>query len=169
MIDLWIPSTMPAHDDWRVPPFGHLRLTACVRLPEAFRSSPRPSSPQRAKASSVCSSFLDSFFVRISCDVNRALSSTPGCVFRVFLSPPCQRSLYSHGDERIRTADPLLARQVFSQLNYAPSRARAPATSSVAVPHPRPSWAYLDLNQGPHAYQACALNQLSYRPFDYPV
>ena len=27
-------------------------------------------------------------------------------------------------------------------------------------------WAYLDLNQGPHAYQACALNQLSYRPFD---
>jgi hypothetical protein len=25
-------------------------------------------------------------------------------------------------------------------------------------------WAYLDLNQGPHAYQACALNHLSYRP-----
>ena len=137
MIDLWIPSIMPAHDDWRVPPFGYLRLTACVRLPEAFRSSPRPSSPQRAKASSVCSSFLDSFFVRISCDVNRALSSTPGCVFRVFLSPPCQRSLYSHGDERIRTADPLLARQVFSQLNYAPvahagtrPRGRLPATAS---------------------------------------
>ena len=29
--------------------------------------------------------------------------------------------LYSHGDERIRTADPLRARQVFSQLNYAPA------------------------------------------------
>ena len=25
-----------------------------------------------------------------------------------------------HGDERIRTADPLLARQVLSQLSYAP-------------------------------------------------
>jgi hypothetical protein len=55
-----------------------------------------------------------------------------------------------HGDERDRTADPLLARQVLSQLSYAPD---------VNL-----EWAYLDLNQGPHAYQACALNQLSYRP-----
>jgi hypothetical protein len=29
-------------------------------------------------------------------------------------------------------------------------------------------WAYLDLNQGPHAYQACALNHLSYRPRGAP-
>jgi hypothetical protein len=28
----------------RVPPFGHPRITACVRLPEAYRSLPRPSS-----------------------------------------------------------------------------------------------------------------------------
>ena len=48
---------MPAHDDRRVSPFGHPWLTACLRLPRAFRSSPRPSSPQSAKASTVCSSF----------------------------------------------------------------------------------------------------------------
>ena len=28
----------------RVPPFGHPRINACLRLPEAFRRSPRPSS-----------------------------------------------------------------------------------------------------------------------------
>ena len=31
----------------RVSPFGHPRIKACVRLPEAFRSLPRPSSAQR--------------------------------------------------------------------------------------------------------------------------
>jgi hypothetical protein len=35
----------------RVSPFGHLGLTACVRLPQAFRSLPRPSSPSCAQAS----------------------------------------------------------------------------------------------------------------------
>ena len=47
---------VPAHDDRPVPRFGHPWLSACVRLPRAFRSSPRPSSPQRAEASTVCSS-----------------------------------------------------------------------------------------------------------------
>ena len=35
--------------DWsstrRVPPFGHARITTCLRFPEPFRSLPRPSSP----------------------------------------------------------------------------------------------------------------------------
>ena len=35
----------------RVSPFGHLGLNACVRLPRAFRSLPRPSSPSCAQAS----------------------------------------------------------------------------------------------------------------------
>ncbi len=48
---------MPPHDGRRVAPFGHPRISACLRLPRAFRSSPRPSSPQRAKASTVCSFF----------------------------------------------------------------------------------------------------------------
>ena len=42
-----------------VSPFGYLRFKACLRLPEAFRSLPRPSSPCVAKASSRCpSSFI---------------------------------------------------------------------------------------------------------------
>jgi hypothetical protein len=36
-----------------VAPFGHRGITACVRLPHAYRSLPRPSSPSRAKASTV--------------------------------------------------------------------------------------------------------------------
>ncbi len=36
-----------------VAPFGHRGITACVRLPRAYRSLPRPSSPSCAKASTV--------------------------------------------------------------------------------------------------------------------
>ena len=55
------------------------------------------------------------------------------------------RSQTNHGgDERDRTADPLLAKQVLSQLSYAPLVSSA-------------WWAREDLNIRPHAYQACAL------------
>jgi hypothetical protein len=37
----------------RVSPFGHHRLVACTRLPDAFRSVPRPSSALDARASPV--------------------------------------------------------------------------------------------------------------------
>ena len=37
----------------RVPPFGHPRINGRSRLPAAFRSLPRPSSPPGAKASPV--------------------------------------------------------------------------------------------------------------------
>ncbi len=43
----------------RVAPFGYLRINAYVRLPEAFRSLSRPSSPVRAKASTVRPYSLD--------------------------------------------------------------------------------------------------------------
>jgi hypothetical protein len=44
---------------WRYPcgwvaPFGYPRIKACSRLPMAFRSVPRPSSPPGAKASTEC-------------------------------------------------------------------------------------------------------------------
>lgn len=45
------------------------------------------------------------------------------------------------GGRRVRTDDPLLAKQVLSQLSYAPKL----------------WWAREDLNLRPHAYQACAL------------
>ena len=37
-----------------VAPFGDPRVEACLRLTEAYRSLPRPSSPSCAKASTVC-------------------------------------------------------------------------------------------------------------------
>ena len=37
-----------------VAPFGHPWIKACSRLPMAFRSVPRPSSPPGAKASTEC-------------------------------------------------------------------------------------------------------------------
>ena len=40
-----------------VAPFGYPRIKACSRLPMAFRSVPRPSSPPGAKASTECPSF----------------------------------------------------------------------------------------------------------------
>ena len=52
-----LQTGIPAHDDRWVPPFGYPWISACLQLPRAFRSSPRPSSPQRAKASTVCSYF----------------------------------------------------------------------------------------------------------------
>ena len=54
---LLVPFTRPidsAGDDagsqQRVSPFGNLRIKACLPLPEAYRSLPRPSSPTGAKA-----------------------------------------------------------------------------------------------------------------------
>ena len=57
-----IQPWMTGHDSRRVSPFGYLRINACLRLPEAFRSLPRPSSAYGAWASALCSCKLD-FFV----------------------------------------------------------------------------------------------------------
>ena len=43
----------------RVSPFRHLRITACLRLPTAFRSLLRLSSALSAKASTLCSFLLN--------------------------------------------------------------------------------------------------------------
>ncbi len=90
------------------------------------------------------------------------------------------------GGERTRTDDPLLAKQVLSQLSYTPalhSRPKPPSEPSVSYKTNRPFrrhpvrrfptsrieqhfikapsnrlwWAREDLNFRPHAYQACAL------------
>ena len=45
---------VPAYDRGGVAPFGNLRISACWRLPGAFRRLPRPSSAPSAKASTVC-------------------------------------------------------------------------------------------------------------------
>ena len=43
----------------RVAPFGHLRITAHLQLPAAFRSLSRPSSAPGAKASALRPNSLD--------------------------------------------------------------------------------------------------------------
>ena len=51
------PGSPPIRDSksstWRVTPFGNLRIEACMQLPAAYRSLPRPSSSPRAKASTM--------------------------------------------------------------------------------------------------------------------
>jgi hypothetical protein len=51
---LCVQPGVTGHDPSRVSPFGHPRITVCSRLPEAFRSLPRPSSALGAKASTPC-------------------------------------------------------------------------------------------------------------------
>ena len=56
---LWIHLTVTEHYLRRVPPFGYPRFNACLRLPVAFRSLPRPSSAISALASTLRSCSLD--------------------------------------------------------------------------------------------------------------
>ena len=56
---LFIHVAVTAFYRRRVSPFGYLRVKACLRLTEAFRSLPRPSSPCVAKASSCCPLLFD--------------------------------------------------------------------------------------------------------------
>ena len=50
---LWVHPAGGRLSCGRVSPFGHHRLPACTRLPDAFRSVPRPSSALDAQASPV--------------------------------------------------------------------------------------------------------------------
>ena len=57
----WVSSAYAVTDltaGW-VAPFGNPGIKACVPLPRAYRSLPRPSSPSCAKASSTCIRSLD--------------------------------------------------------------------------------------------------------------
>ena len=45
---------------------------------------------------------------------------------------------------------------------------RSPKLSYTPEKRPRKWWAWMDLNHRPHAYQACALTELSYRPSHNP-
>ena len=62
-----------------------------------------------------------------------------------------------YGREGTRTLDLRLAKPAFSQLNYPPVPWYATVRTGSLALSTRRWWAYLELNQGPHAYQACAL------------
>ena len=89
---------------------------------------------------------------------------------------PKQSSLRAHvvdqfgGDGRDRTDDLKLAKLPLSQLSYVPLKPSNPTKAKAfkdcagqRVEH-QTWWAWVDSNYRPHAYQACALTGLSYRP-----
>ena len=130
-----------------VPPFRHPRILGHLLLPAAFRSLSRLSSALSAKASTLRPLSLSLAPASRRAARSVALLSSPGChslpllvsisVFDVsslliFGSSTVQFSRYGPrghargtGDGEIRTLDPLLARQVLSQLSYAPIPWRA--------------------------------------------
>ena len=137
-------------DDWspssRVSPFRHLRIKDYLHLPAAFRSLSRLSSALSAKASTLRSFLLDysilviialitfvtnfwsvtyyslkNFTVITMSWSNRYLIILSFCMkFSKYISQQILFSSADNGDGEIRTLDPLLARQVLSQLSYTP-------------------------------------------------
>ena len=99
---LWVlrcfssPRSLSLRNDWpstsRVAPFGNLGIKGYLHLPQAYRSLSRPSSPPRAKASTVCPCLLS--FVRSQLNVNRIDISSACSFIRYFIlrCPSCQRS-----------------------------------------------------------------------------
>ena len=66
---LCIQTPVTRHYSGWVAPFGHPRISACLPLPGAYRSLPRPSSPAGTKASIVCPYALDQFKPDLSTEV----------------------------------------------------------------------------------------------------
>ena len=93
--------------------------------------------------------------------------STEDCGFHHFFS---RVRMFRGGGERARTDGLLRARQALSQLSYTPILDTG--TWELEFIHPVSNldclvfrwWAWMELNHRPHAYQACALTELSYRP-----
>ena len=173
-----------------VSPFGHCRIKACCQLPDTFRRLPRPSSPLTAKASTVCAYSLDhitrsrlradqSFRLcftndtsrqtlsqrllrpRFSMNCNKTSTSCRSILKSVRSSsmPPC-----AGGASRDRTGDPLLAKQVLSQLSYGPDVWVVCASLNSPYMDVRALakgcaywWVWEDSNHRPHPYQGCAL------------
>lgn len=151
----------------RVAPFGNPRIQARLQLPVAYRSLSRPSSPARAKASTMrpflliplrfytsqvrensrWRSSLRSFYARMKAILASIISAR--CSFWRISS--CQRTWITSdpsGVSRIRTGDPRYAKPMLYHLSYNPSHLRAVRPAG---------WGWEELNLRPHAYQACAL------------
>ena len=65
-----------------------------------------------------------------------------------------QLTIFWSGAKGNRTPDPLLAKQVLSQLSYNPK-----------MQYENKWWAWMDLNQRPHPYQGCALTTWATGPY----
>ena len=142
-----MPMYSACNDQVTLAGFPHSDIPGSMlayQLPEAFRRWPRPSSPVSAKASTVCPLSLDhitqnlpgpygaySFPLRFPSSIVKEQSrSLPEGINP--LPPAGEQSLLSQkafvlppppepgGADRSRTGDPLLAKQVLSQLSYSP-------------------------------------------------
>ena len=73
----------------------------------------------------------------------------------------CARTASSFGGaDWNRTSDPLLAKQVLSQLSYSPAPVRISVRANPLIVNPVITtqwWAWIELNYRPRAYQARAL------------
>ena len=86
--------------------------------------------------------------------------------------------MFRGGGERARTDGLLRARQALSQLSYTPNKLvrilkfetnKVPMGLSYRFRFFDSWWAWMELNHRPHAYQACALTKLSYRPWGFSI
>ena len=100
-----------------VAPFGHPRINACSRLPVAFRSVPRPSSPPGAKASTECP-----FLTRDHCASCDALSTMHRN------HPQLAPGLRPEGEDSPRSSQTLLLSTQQSPLNDHSARLDAEAS-----------------------------------------
>lgn len=97
--------------------------------------------------------FLARAFIGFFVDCFKSLFEKDlGLLFRPFLSADCTRFPQINqlsGAGRTRTDDPLLAKQMLSQLSYNPNRLNNQSSSR--------EWARVDSNHGPRRYQRRAL------------
>ena len=110
----------------RVTPFGYLRISGCVLLPAAFRSLPRPSSPDSSQASAANLFLLDHILFPAPKASNRSSAQTffPSLHFQR-ACVPCRYALYSVlflnlGQNRVELLTPALSERCSNQLSYCP-------------------------------------------------
>ena len=140
----------------RVPPFGYPRVYGCLRLSAAFRSFPRPSSAPGALAFTLCSSFPSSL---VSLPLPSLLYFLYSIV-NVLVVPV-------YGNDETRTRDPLRAKQVLSQLSYAPVSTSPFLTALLYLSSPRTSLRCLGssgLEPPTSRLSGARSNRLSYEP-----
>ena len=136
-----------------------------LRNPPARRLAPATASPRAHRADLLEPQSLTSSSLLKNSRTTQSSQASPA---RAALA--CALCLKPIGGaDRDRTDDPLLAKQVLSQLSYSPpshtprNRATHPITCAQALACANngsalePWWVWLDLHQRPHAYQACAL------------
>ena len=112
--------------DIRVTPFGYLRISGCVLLPAAFRSLPRPSSPDSSQASAANLFLLDHILFPAPKASNRSSAQTffPSLYFQR-ACVPCRYALTSVlflnlGQNRVELLTPALSERCSNQLSYCP-------------------------------------------------